>query len=107
MNKLTTIGRLTGDPTIREVNGSSVCSFNLASDTRRKDEAGNFVPIFYRVDVWRTLGENCAKYLHKGDRAGVVGSLSMRTYTDTKGQTRYSLDVTADDVEFLTERSAS
>lgn len=107
MNKIYIIGRLTADPTVRDANGTSVCSFSVASNTRRKDEDGNPVPIFYRVDVWRGLGDNCAKYLHKGDRVSVVGNLSMREYTDTKGQTRVSLDVTADDIEFLTERNTA
>lgn len=104
MNKLFTIGRLTADPVVRDANGASVCNFRLASDTRRKDESGNYIPIFYSVDVWRGLGDTCAKYLHKGDRISVAGNLSMRTYTDTKGQNRVSLDLTADDVTFLMER---
>lgn len=106
MNKLTTIGNLVSDPQIREFNGSTVCSFRMASTTRRKDESGGYVSNFYNVDVWRALGENCAKYLHKGDRVSVVGDLVMRGYTDTKGQQRYSLDVTATDVVFLMERNS-
>lgn len=104
MNKIHIIGRLASDPTIRDANGTSVCNFRVAADSRRKDEAGNYIANFYNVDVWRVMGDNCAKYLHKGDRVAIVGDLFARTYTDTKGQTRFSLDVTASDVEFMQDR---
>lgn len=104
MNKITIIGRLTCDPQIRDVNGTPVCNFRIASDTRRKDANGDYITNFYNVDVWRGLGENCVKYLHKGDRASVVGDLSLRTYVDGKGEQRFSLDVMAGDVEFLMDK---
>lgn len=104
MNKLTVIGRLASDPQIREISGSTVCNFRVAATTRRKDENGEYISNFYNVDVWRALGENCSKYLHKGDRVAIVGELVLRSYVDTKGQQRYSLDLSASDVEFLTEK---
>lgn len=104
MNSITVVGRLTSDPVIKEVNGSSVCNFTIADNVRRKDADGNPLTNFFRVDVWRAIGENCAKYLKKGDRAVVFGPLVVRTYTDTNGQLRYSLDITANDVEFAQDR---
>ena len=54
--------------------------------------------------AWRGLGENCAKYLAKGKKAAIVGELQARTYTAKDGTTRISLDVGADEVEFLSPK---
>lgn len=104
MNKIFLSGRLTADPELRDAKGANVCSFNLACDTRQNDGNGEKITNFYRCSAWRGLGETCSKYLHKGDQLEVVGDLVLRTYTDTKGMQRYSLDVTVSDVGFVSTR---
>ena len=107
MNKVFLIGNLTRDPELRSTpSGDSVCSFTIAVNPRRRSnaEAGQPEADFFRVSAWRQLGENCAKYLAKGRKASVVGPVPCRTYVGNDGQTRASLEVQADDVEFLTPR---
>ncbi len=108
MNKVFLIGNLTRDPELRTTqSGISVCSFTVAVNRRRSNnaEAGQPEADFFRVTAWRQLGEICAKYLAKGRKVCVVGSVSVSTYTGNDGQTRASLEVQAEDVEFLTPRS--
>lgn len=57
------------------------------------------------MSAWRQLGEICQKYLAKGRKVAVVGPVTVRSYTANDGSTRFSLEVTADDVEFLSSRS--
>ena len=105
MNKLTIIGNLTRDPELRTLNsGVSVCTFTVAVNRRRKAE-GQPEADFFRVSAWRQLGESCAKYLSKGRKVAVVGAVSVQTYQANDGTTRASLEVTADDVEFLSSRN--
>lgn len=107
MNKVFLIGNLTHDPELRTLpSGDSVCNFSIAVNRRRRSsaEAGQPEADFFRVAAWRQLGENCARYLAKGRKVSVVGSVSCRTYVGSDGQTRASLEVTADDVEFLTPK---
>ena len=108
MNKLTIIGNLTRDPETRTLaNGTSVCSFTVAVN-RRKSSQNNNQPEadFFRVSAWRQLGENCQRYLAKGRKVCVIGSVSVSSYEAKDGSgTRFSLDVNADDVEFLSPRS--
>ena len=96
MNKLIIIGNLTRTPELRTTkDGVNVCSFTVAVNRRGKDEAD-----FFNVSAWRALGENCAKFLEKGRKVCVVGSVSVRTW-ETEEKHGASLEVNADDVEFL------
>jgi single-strand DNA-binding protein len=108
MNRLTIIGNLTRDPEQRTTpNGATVCSFTVAVNRRNRRDAQNGQPEadFFRVSAWNQLGENCAKYLAKGRKVAVVGSVSVHTYQGNDGQTHASLEVMANDVEFLSSRS--
>lgn len=106
MNKILLIGNLTADPELRTTpNGVSVCNFDIAVNNRSKkaqttDAPHNDVQYFH-ITVWRLLAENCKKYLSKGRKIFVSGPLSARTYTANDGSTRFALDVTAEDIEFL------
>jgi single-strand DNA-binding protein len=56
---------------------------------------------FFRVTAWGQRGENCKKYLLKGKKVAVVGPVSLNTYTKNNGEQGASLEVTANEVEFL------
>lgn len=106
MNKIFIVGNLTAAPEMRSTRtGDNVCSFNVAVD--RRFDVREKKTDFFRVSAWRGLGENCHKYLDKGKKVAVVGELHANTYQDPNGNMRYSLDVKADDIEFLTPKSAS
>ena len=102
MNKAYLIGNLTRDPETRTTqNGLTVCSFTLAVNRRMKKQDGTQETDFINVTAWRMLGENCAKYLSKGKKAGVSGSIQTRTYEAQDGSKRHAFEVVADEVEFL------
>ena len=105
MNKLTIIGNLTKDPELRTTtSGKSVCDFTVAVNRRNRRE-GEPEADFFRCSVWNQMGEACAKYLAKGRKVCVIGSVSVRTYTTQNGEARASLEVAAQDVEFLSSRN--
>ena len=103
MNKLTIIGNLTRKPELRTTSaGVNVCDFTVAVNNRnKKNQQGQPEADFFRVTAWRERGELCAKWLDKGSNVCVVGPVSVRTYQANDGSTRASLEVTADEVEFL------
>ena len=102
MNKIIIIGNLTGTPELRMTqSGVSVCQFTVAVNGRRKDDGATF----FRVTAWRALGETCHKYLDRGRKVMVCGAVSASAYTGRDGKPRASLEVTADDVEFLSSAS--
>lgn len=105
MNKAFIIGNVTKDPELRTTqNGISVCTFNVAVNRRQGANAEHPEADFFKVTAWRQLGENCAKYLAKGRKVSVIGSVTASAYTGNDGQPRASLEITADDVEFLSPK---
>ena len=106
MNKLTIIGNLTKDPELRTTaTGLSVCSFSVAVNRRTNQDNGAQETDFFRITAWRQLGELCARWLTKGRKVCVVGPVSVSTYTGQDGKTYANLEVTAQDVEFLSSMS--
>jgi single-strand DNA-binding protein len=83
-----------------------VCSFTVAVNRRKTQNNQNPETDYFNVSAWRQLGENCAKFLDKGRKVCVVGSVSVRTW-DNGEKHGASLEVTADDVEFLSSRNES
>ena len=105
MNKVFLIGNLTRDPELRTTpNGVTVCSFGIAVNKRFTNPDGTRGVEFFTISAWRQMGENCAKYLAKGRKVGVVGELSSRSYDAQDGTKRFSMEVNADEVEFLSPR---
>lgn len=106
MNKLILIGNLTRDPELSQLpSGVSVCKFGIAVNRTFTNANGEREVDFFNITAWRGLGENCAKYLSKGRKVGVVGSVQIRNYEDKDGNKRTSVDVIAEDIEFLSSRN--
>lgn len=78
-----------------------MCNFSIAVN-RRKDANGNQQTDFFNIVAWRQLATLCGKFLMKGKKVAVVGSIQTRTYGAQDGSKRTAFDIVADEVEFLT-----
>lgn len=106
MNKCFIIGNLTADPELRTIpSGVNVCTFTVAVNSRTRKDGDKPHVDYFRVAAWRGLGENCARYLAKGKKVSVVGEISARPFESKDGTLRASLELTADEVEFLSPRT--
>lgn len=108
MNRITIIGNITKDPDTRQTQSGITCTtFTVAVNRRNRSSAAEGQPEadFFRVTAWRQLGEICAKYLAKGRKVAVVGPVSLNTFKGKDNETHATMEVTADDVEFLSSRS--
>lgn len=106
MNKLTIIGNLTADPELRVTsNQIPVCSFRVAVKKRRKSDTQNGQPEadFFNVTAWRERAELCGRFLQKGNKVCVIGAVSVREW-ESNGRHGANLELTADEVEFLSPR---
>ena len=107
MNKVILIGNLTRDPELTETpSGVAVCRFAIAVSRDYANADGTRETDFFNITVWRGRAENCGKYLKKGNKVAVIGSLQNRSYEDKDGIKRNVTDVVANEVEFLTPRGA-
>ncbi len=105
MNKVFLIGRLTRDPELSATpSGVSVCKFGLAVNRNFTNADGEREADFYNITAWRVLAENCSKYLTKGKKICVVGNIQVRNYEDRDGNKRTSVDIVAEDIEFLSPK---
>ena len=107
INKVILTGNLTRDPELTETpSGVAVCRFSIAVGRDYTNADGERETDFFNITVWRGRAENCAKYLKKGSKVGIVGSLQNRSYEDKDGIERRVTDVIANEVEFLTPKKA-
>ena len=107
MNKVILVGNLTRDPELTETpSGVAVCRFAIAVSRDYANADGNRETDFFNITVWRGRAENCGKYLKKGNKVAIVGSLQNRSYEDKDGIKRNVTDVIANEVEFLTPKNA-
>ncbi len=107
MNKVWLIGNLTKDPELSETpNGIPVCKFSIAVSRDYSNSDGNRETDFFNITVWRGRAESCGRYLKKGSKVSVVGSLQNRSYEGSDGIKRNITDVVASEVEFLTPKNA-
>lgn len=108
MNKVILIGNLTRDPElVTTSNGISLCKFGLAVQRRFSSSDGERDVDFFNIVVWRGPAENCYKYLKKGSKVGILGSIQTRSYETNDGTKRFAFDIIAEEVEFLSSKSSS
>lgn len=110
INRVVMSGNLTRDPELRSTPaGTAVCSLRIASNTRRRDAAGEWFdkPNYFDVTVWGAAGENCATCLAKGRPVALDGRLEWREWEDADGNRRQAVEVVADSVQFLGSRDGA
>ncbi len=97
MNKVILIGNITKDLELQVTqNNIPFCKFSIAVSRKGKEKETDFL----NVVTWRGTAENCAKHLMKGSKVAVLGSIITGSY-EKDGQKRYTTDIQADEVEFL------
>lgn len=104
LNKVFLIGNLTRDPELRYIpSGSAVATFTIGvnrvykTQTGEKKEQASFI----RIVVWGRRAEVCGEYLKKGGPVFVEGRLQSRDWQTQDGQKRNTVEVIADNIQFL------
>ena len=112
VNKVIIVGRLGADPELKTVGQSqSVARLSIATSENwtSKDGQKQERTEWHRIVVWGKQAENCAKHLSKGRQVYVEGRLQTRQWEDQQGQKRYTTEIVANTVQFLSapgERSS-
>nr|HPM42950.1 single-stranded DNA-binding protein [Candidatus Omnitrophota bacterium] len=92
------------DPELRYIpSGSAVVTFTVAVNRVYKTQTGEKKEqtSFIRVVVWGRRAEVCGEYLTKGSPVFVEGRLQSRDWETQDGQKRNTVEVIADNIQFL------
>ncbi len=108
MNKVILMGRLTRDPEVRMTTGekpTSIGRFSIAVDRRIKRE-GQPTADFFNCTTFGKQAEFVEKYLHKGTKVALTGSLQNDNYTNKDGQQIYGMQIVVDEIEFAESKAS-
>ncbi|MBP7088369.1 MAG: single-stranded DNA-binding protein [Candidatus Omnitrophica bacterium] len=103
-NKVLLVGNLTKDPELRYTpSGVAVTTLRLAVNRSFKDRGGQTQKdtCFVNVVVWSQMAEVCNQYLQKGRQVFIEGRLQSRSWKNSEGQNRSTIEVVASRVQFM------
>ena len=105
INKVILVGNLGKDPEVRYLEGgTAVANFPIATSETFKDRTSGDRKTsteWHNVVVWRGLAEISEKYLKKGMQVYIEGKLRTRQWQDKDGNSRYTTEVVADNLQML------
>lgn len=106
MNKVILMGRFTKDPEVRYSGEIAVANFSLAVDRKYKRE-GQPEADFFDCTAFKKTAEFIEKYLRKGTKIVLEGSLQNDNYTNKEGKKVYRNRIMVDQIEFAESKAAS
>jgi single-strand DNA-binding protein len=104
LNKAQLIGNLGADPEVRSTtSGTRVATLSIATSRRWNDRQGQQQEKteWHRVVCWDKLAEICERFLKRGDRVYVEGSIEYRQWEGQDGQTKYTTEIRARELIML------
>lgn len=105
INKVIVLGNVGKEPETRSFDsGDTVTNFSVATSEKWKDKTSGELKEsteWHRVSCFGKLSEIASKYVKKGDKIYVEGSLRTRKWTDASGVEKYSTEVKAEKIELL------
>lgn len=112
INKVMITGNLTRDAEVRTTqSGTAVMNLGVAvNDRRRNPQTGEWEDYANFVDctMFGRRAEAIQNYLTKGTKVAIEGRLHYSSWDDrTTGQKRHKLDVTIDEIEFMSSRNSA
>jgi single-strand DNA-binding protein len=110
INKVILVGNLGQDPEVKfTAGGAAVTTLSIATSDSWKDKDSGMDKErteWHRVVLWRRLAEIAGEYLKKGSKVYVEGQLQTRKW-EQEGQTRYTTEIIARDIQFLDSRGSA
>ena len=113
INNVVLVGRLGNDPEMRYTpSGMAITKFRLAVDRRKRRGGGEDggdeqkqETDWLDIVCFGVVAENAGQYLDKGSVVGIEGRVQSRTWETQEGQKRYSVEIVANNVQFLESRA--
>ena len=107
LNQVVLVGRLVRDPVINKAsNNETYSNITVAVPRSYKYANGEYDTDFINCMLWKGIAENTVEYCKKGDIVGIKGRIQTSSYEDKEKNKKYSIDVIAEKVTFLSNKKA-
>ena len=105
MNRINIIGGITKDIELKQTaNNVNYVRFSIAVNRNFKNEEGEYDTDFFNVIAWRKTAEFISNYFKKGSRIAISGKLQQNSYDDNEGNHRTSVEIVAEEVDFIDKK---
>src|SRR5262245_30054509 len=107
-NKVILVGNLGRDPELKYSNsGTPVCTFSMATKAKKNDQSGEYQDqvTWFKVTLLGRQAETASQYLSKGRPVYIEGRLRVDEWEDRDGKARFTLEVNATEMQFLSGSS--
>ena len=103
VNKVQLLGNIGKDPEVRETKAGNIANLTMATSERYTDKSGQKQEKteWHNLVVFGKLADIVAKYVKKGDKLYVEGSITTRKWEDKEGNTRYTTEVKVRDLTMI------
>ena len=110
INSVRLMGHVGATPEVKKFeNGNKVANLRLATNEKQKNAKGETVDIthWHNLVFWGKQAELIEKYIGKGERIAVEGTLANRFYETKTGEKRQITEVRVDTFEFVGRKNQS
>jgi single-strand DNA-binding protein len=108
INKVILVGNVGADPDYRALDGGNrVVRLRLATTEKYKTNDGTKEQTeWHNIEAWQNLADIIDKWVKKGDKLYVEGSIRTRTYKDKDGVDKFSTSIIAKEIKILSPKDA-
>ena len=110
INSVRLMGNVGAAPEVKSFdNGNKVAKLSLATNEKQKNAKGESVEIthWHNLVFWGKQAELIEKYITKGERIAIEGSLTNRSYETKTGEKKQVTEVRVDEFEFISRKAVS
>ncbi|MDI1232798.1 MAG: single-stranded DNA-binding protein [bacterium] len=108
INSVRLMGHVGATPEVKSFdNGNKVAKVKLATNEKQKNAKGETVDITYwhSLVFWGKQAELIEKYISKGERLAIEGTLTNRSYETKTGEKKQVTEVRVDTFEFVSRKA--
>ena len=106
MNNVTLIGNVCRDFELRQTQtGTAIASNTIAVKRDRKEADGTYGTDFFDIYCFGNQADFAVKYVRKGDKISIAGSVHVRDYTTRNGTKGRAVEIMVNSIESLTPKA--
>ncbi|MDO4962596.1 MAG: single-stranded DNA-binding protein [bacterium] len=106
LNQAVLVGRIVQEPELKKTDKGKLANITLAVPRSFKNMNGEYDTDFISCVLWKGVAESTVEYCKKGDLVGIKGRIQTSVYENAEGNKKYTTEVIAEKVTFLSSKKA-